>query len=70
MCICWGKGPVHNFPHGVELAVAVSWKGNKPNPLSQTPPIPMPLKPGAPWAVFCLEVQLHLGWSLERQPVG
>lgn len=44
---------IHSFLHSVDLVVAVSWKGNSPNPLSQTPqevssPILIPLKLGGP----------------------
>lgn len=48
--ICGFAGEnVHSFLYGVEPEVAVSWKRNGPNPMSQTPqevrfPIPVPLR--------------------------
>lgn len=44
-CRYAGKN-VRDCLHDVEQGVAVSWKGNSPNPLTQTLPFPR-FKPGA-----------------------
>lgn len=72
MLMCWEEFP------GFFRVWSKRWqspgKEVVPMPWLSLPKKSVPLfpsfKPGVPSAVHCLEVQLHLGWSWEREPLG